>query len=93
MTIQQIEKEIVASLHFPKEDVLFASEDIEKRNKNLSMAMELGNLDHQKITILFQDIEGIKKVETTIWGLTDTEIILKKGVTIPINRINHIKFL
>ncbi len=26
-------------------------------------------------------------VETTIWGVTDKRVILKKGVVIPINRI------
>lgn len=52
--------------------------------------MSIGNLEHDKVIILFQDIQGLKKVNTTIWGVTDKEIILKKGVIIPIHRIENI---
>jgi len=47
----------------------------------------LGNLEHEKVNILFVDNDGFKKVETTIWGVTDTSIILKKSMTIPLGRI------
>jgi len=85
--IQKVEKEVIASLHFPSDDVLFSKEDRSTRANNLKNAIALGNLEHQKVKILFQDIEGFKEVETTIWGVTDREIILKKGSVIPIARI------
>jgi hypothetical protein len=85
-----IDKEEIAQLHFPKEDVLFEKEDLDDRCKKLNNALSIGNLEHAKVTILFQDIEGLKKVDTTIWGVTDKEIILKKGVIIPIHRIENI---
>jgi hypothetical protein len=85
-----IEKEAIAHLHFPKEDILFEKEDIVLRYKKLNDALSIGNLEHDKVIILFQDIQGLKKVNTTIWGVTDREIILKKGVTIPIHRIENI---
>lgn len=88
-----VQKEEVASLHFPKEDVLFSKEDQEKRKKILEKAIALGNIEHQKVKIMFQDIEGLKRVETTIWGVTSEAIILKKGVTIPIHRITEIELI
>ena len=85
-----IEKEAITHLHFPKEDVLFEKEDLDLRYEKLNNALSIGNLEHEKVIILFQDIQGLKKVETTIWGVTDKEIILKKGVIIPIHRIENI---
>lgn len=88
-----IDKAEVALLHFPKEDVLYSSSDKLEREAELKKALSLGNLDHFKVKIYFQDIEGFKQVETTIWGLTSNSVILKKGVTIPIVRIHGIEFI
>lgn len=82
-----VEKEVIKSLHFPSDDVLFSKEDRNARASDLKNAISLGNLDHLKVKILFQDIEGLKRVDTTIWGLTDREVILKQGSIIPIVRI------
>lgn len=88
-----VQKEEVGSLHFPKEDVLFSKEDKQKRTNVLEKAIALGNLEHEKVKIIFQDIEGLKRVETTIWGVTSEAIILKKGVIIPIHRITKIELI
>jgi hypothetical protein len=49
--------------------------------------MILGNIDRTKMRIIFEDNEGIKEVRTTVWAVGDKNIVLKKGVTIPINRL------
>ena len=84
-----IDKEIITSLNFPKEDVLEDKEDIAERRNNLDRALSLGNLEHVKIKIYFEDDMSKKMVETTIWGITDDKVILKKGAIIPINRIYY----
>lgn len=84
---QTIEKEEIELLHFPDSDVL-ADRDLQvQRNSELQRALSLGNLEHSKIKIYFEDDESKKVVETTVWGLTDNSVILKKGVGIPIKRI------
>ncbi len=88
-----VEKEVVGLLHFPSDDVLFDQSDRLNRDKNLRTALSLGNLDHEKVKITFQDIEGTKQVETTIWGVTDREVILKQGRVIPIHRIIHVQVI
>ena len=88
-----IEKGEISFLHFPKGDVLYTSKDKEMREVQLQKALSLGNLNHHKVKIHFQDIEGYKRVETTIWGITETMVILKKNVIIPISRINEIEFI
>ncbi|RXR16253.1 hypothetical protein EQG63_11545 [Flavobacterium amnicola] len=82
-----IEKEAIADLHFPKKDVLEEREDIARRKQELDRALSLGNLEHSKIKIFFEDDASKKMVETTIWGVTEERVILKQGVVIPIQRI------
>ncbi|MEO8517278.1 MAG: hypothetical protein ABI426_11050 [Flavobacterium sp.] len=82
-----IEKEAIEKLHFPETDVLDDKDEIMQRNSELDRALTLGNLEHEKIKIFFEDDESKMVVETTIWGVTDKRVILKQGVVIPINRI------
>lgn len=84
---ETIEKESINSLKFPASDVLDDSSDITQRHSDLSRALALGNLEHSKTRIFFEDSHSKKVVETTVWGVTDNQVILKKGVRIPINRI------
>ncbi len=84
---EMIEKEAILSLHFPDSEVLQAKEEMIQRDSDLDRALSLGNLEHSKIRIYFEDDTSKKMVETTIWGVTDKRVILKQGVVIPINRI------
>ena len=86
-----IEKENIRGLKFPDNDVLLSKDEIKMRNADLERAMKLGNLEHNKIKIVFEDSEGMKQVETTVWGVTDKRVILKQGILIPIHRIHEIK--
>lgn len=84
---EKIEKEQVKSLSFPNADVLGSKEQIQERISELNRAMALGNLEHSKIKIYFEDSQSKKVIETTVWALTDEQIVLKQGCVIPINRI------
>lgn len=86
-----IEKENISGLKFPANDVLTSTDEIKIRYSNLERALKLGNLEHNKIKIVFEDADGLKQVETTVWGVTDKRVILKHGVLIPIHRIHEIK--
>jgi hypothetical protein len=86
-TFETIEKEVIQLLSFPKFDVLQSREEIQQRNSDLNTALALGNLEHSKIKIYFEDNQSKKVVETTVWAVTDQRVILKQGFTIPINRI------
>lgn len=87
---QLIDKERIVELQFPKNEVLEDIDDIKQRKQDLDRALTLGNLEHVKIKIYFEDDEGPKVVDTTIWGVTDSRVILKQGVVIPVNRIHKI---
>ncbi len=93
LKLRKIEKETIANLLFPKSEVLNSRFEIDDRNEDLSKALVLGNIEHQKVRIVFEDVEGRKEVETTIWGVTSSEVILKQHVVLPINRIVKIEIL
>ncbi|MEZ7515495.1 hypothetical protein [Flavobacterium frigidarium] len=84
---QIIEKENIADLKFPHSEILNDDKAIDQRTTELKRALSLGNLEHSKIQIYFEDEFSKKMVETTVWALTDESVVLKKGVGIPINRI------
>jgi hypothetical protein len=86
-----IEKEQISGLKFPDSEVLATKDQVKSRSVNLERALKLGNLEHNKIKIVFEDSEGMKQVETTVWGVTDKRVILKQGVVIPIHRIHDVK--
>ena len=83
-------KEEVASLKFPDKDVMSDKDDVIQRKLDLERALTLGNLEHLKIKIFFEDDSSKRVTETTVWGITADEVILKKGVVIPIKRIHKI---
>lgn len=86
-----IEKESVATLKFHKEDVLKSTEARIQRKLDLNRATTLGNMERDKMRIIFEDTLGLKQIETTIWGVTDEGIILKQGMMIPIHCIHEVK--
>ena len=88
---QTIEKESIGELRFPSSEVLTEIESIRERQWDLERALTLGNLEHSKIKIYFEDEESCKVVETTVWGVTDKRVILKQGIGIPISRIHTVK--
>lgn len=89
-TFEVIEKEKIETLKFPHDEVLSDVKLIKERETELNRALALGNLEHTKIKIYFEDDQSRKLVETTVWGVTDKRVILKQGVVIPINRVHKI---
>lgn len=86
-----IEKEEVPALHFPQDEVLRSEALIRERNAALQRAIALGNLEHQKVVIYFSDDQGPKKINTTIWAVTEDVIVLKQNAVVPIHRIHKLE--
>ncbi|HOZ88333.1 MAG TPA: hypothetical protein PL029_11275, partial [Bacteroidia bacterium] len=84
-------KEKIENLKFPATEVLSDVVEIQNRRSHLERALSLGNLEHTKIKIFFEDDSSCKVVETTVWGVTDKRVILKQGLVIPINRIHSVE--
>jgi len=88
---QLIEKEAISNLMFPKNEVLNDEKAKSNRKTSLEQAMILGNNHHGKAKITFEDSERIKQIETTIWGVTDEQVIFKGGMVIPISRVHEVR--
>ena len=88
--IALVAKEAIENFHFPETEVLSSSEERAERRYRAEKAMKLGNYFKDKVKIVFEDVEGIKMVETTVWGVTDKKLLLKRGITVPLSRIHEI---
>ena len=87
-----VEKEEISEYSFPIGEVLDCEVKKSERGERIIKAKRLGNSSKGKVKITFEDKEGLKKVETTIWGVTLKNIILKRNTLIPIHRIHEIRF-
>jgi ribosome-associated translation inhibitor RaiA len=86
-----IEKENIPSLNFISYTDINESRKLVIERK-LKRAEKLGNAHKVKTKILFKTKEGLFKVETTVWAKTKNYIVLKGGVSIPINCIDSVNF-
>lgn len=86
-TVALIEKEDVSKLVFPSAPVKITDAERKILLSQLERANTLGNIEHHKVQIYFEDSEGLKRVHTTVWAFTDKAVLLKQNVIIPIHRI------
>lgn len=87
ISIPVIPKEEVAKFKFVSDDVLPTEGEREERFKKLEKAMLLGNGYKTKVKITFETIEGIRKVETTVWEASEDQLLIKGDTMIPIHAI------
>jgi len=84
-----VEKEKIPTLPFKEIVIVPRNPDL---HKQIEHAVRLGNAYHSKVSIVFLDDLGLKRVETTIWANGEKFICLKGGVWLPISRIVSIHF-
>jgi hypothetical protein len=90
--ITTVQKEQINTLRFFRNDVIVEKVLQRIRQFDLDRALILGNIDHNKVTIIFKTEDGtLLQVKTTIWAVTDEYVCLKGGVNIPIKAIVDIE--
>ena len=88
MTAQIIEKEHIGDYKIIPAEVDNTATLYDK----LRAAQRLGNEFKSKTTIVFQTQDGPKRIETTVWSLTEQYIQIKNGVLIPLKSILKVDF-
>jgi hypothetical protein len=88
MKPELIEKETISDLTFSTSETVKQHPDLLNQ---IEQATILGNSHHSKVSIIFQDDSGLKRVDTTIWAAGTKFICLKGGLWIPIARILEVK--
>lgn len=85
--------ELIPKEDIPKYKLTKASADYTTalRDKLLG-ALRLGNEFKAKATITFQTLDGPKRVETTIWTVTDDALQIKNGVVLPLGSLLDIDY-
>lgn len=89
MEPEVIEKELVKELSFKTPVKIKQDPDL---RRHLDEATRLGNGYHTKVGIIFQDDQGLKRINTTIWATGSKYICLKGGMWLPIDHIVELKF-
>lgn len=86
-----IQKETLSEYHFNDQEVLPSEDDVKIRKMNLNRALILGNAYRRKIKLTFETTDGLKQVETTIWAVTEKNVVLKGGKFIPTKAITKVE--
>lgn len=82
----------------PKENILnynflnAPTEDIKLQKEKLMNSVRLGNEFKSKSYITFQTDQGPKKIETTVWSVTEKYLQIKNGVLIPLTSVIDIQY-
>lgn len=88
MPIEIVEKEHISYLN-----IISASEDHSQALKTkLDEAQRLGNEFKSKAVITFNTTIGPKRVDTTVWSVTEKYIQLKNNIHIPLKSLIDIDF-
>ncbi|CAG0965385.1 hypothetical protein FLAV_00932 [Flavobacteriales bacterium] len=87
-----VEKEQIPQCKFPSKEVINDEAARKERLQTLFTGLTLGNGHRRKVKIIFEDSEGLKQVETTIWAVTEKNVILKQGVCVPIHRVHKVNY-
>jgi hypothetical protein len=83
----KVNKEDISGFQFVSFDVLDNAEQRMQRKVDLEEAMKVSNTDKAKSIVYFMTEGGIRFVETTIWAVTDEQVVFKGGVFIPVNSV------
>ena len=65
------------------------SEELQSKLKN---ALRLGNEFKSKTNITFMTEEGPKRIETTVWSLTEKYLQIKGGILLPLSSLIAIDY-
>lgn len=88
MPIEIVEKEHISYLN-----IISANEDHSQNLKTkLDEAQRLGNEFKSKAVITFNTTIGPKRVDTTVWSVTEKYIQLKNNIHIPLKSLIDIDF-
>lgn len=83
-----IEKEEVQNYKFLNAPI----DEVHVQKEKLLGAVRLGNEFKSKAYITFQTDQGPKKIETTVWTVTEKYLQIKNGVLIPLTSLIDIQY-
>ena len=84
MSYQAISREKIPFEFLKKDEVLAEAGERKVRREKLQKALQHNRLFYSKATIVFDTMEGTRSVDANIWEVTDNNVLLKGGVTIPV---------
>ncbi len=87
---ERVTKEKIPQLHFVSVPMITDESELKRIKHNLELATDMCQSFYTKTRIIFETREGTKEVLTTIWAATDNHILLKGGISIPMNCVRNV---
>ena len=88
MRAELIEKEELTNYKFLEAPL----DEIQVQKEKLLNSVRLGNEFKSKAFITIQTDQGPKKIETTVWTVTEKYLQIKNGVLIPLKSLIDIQY-
>ena len=83
-----IEKESISNYKI----IAANSNNVDELRAKLNDAQRLGNEFKSKVAIVFNTEDGPKRVDTTVWSVTENYLQIKHGVLLPLSSIISIEY-
>lgn len=83
-----IEKESISNYKI----IAANSNNVDELRAKLNDAQRLGNEFKSKVDIVFNTEDGAKRIETTVWSVTENYLQIKNGVLLPLSSIISIEY-
>ena len=88
LSLNTVDKSHLYGIQYYQEDVLSTLNERLARRKMLAKALILGNIYKQKVSLKFKNRQNtLLSTEATVWAVTESYVILKGHISIPIKSI------
>lgn len=89
-TVVKLDKYDLRRVQFAKNDVLIFPQKMEERAHEIQRGLIAGNTHKTPVRIIFEGDGQLMEIEATIWAVTESWVILKSDLMIPIRCIHEV---
>ncbi|MFI5134827.1 MAG: hypothetical protein ACHQD9_03135 [Chitinophagales bacterium] len=85
-----VTKEQIPQQKLKREDVLATKEARKNREESLRRAAQFNRNAYSKARIIFDTIDATLEVVAHVWEITDKNVLLQGGITLPVSCIRDV---
>jgi len=89
-TIVKLDKYDLRKVNFAKKEVLSFPQKMDERAYQINRGLIVGNTHKTPVRIIFEADGEMMEIEATIWAVTESWVILKSELMIPIRCIHEV---
>jgi hypothetical protein len=82
----------ISNMHFKTDDVLATPIQRIRRRAGLLKAVALESISREEVILTLEDLNSVRRVRSRIIATGDEQVLLEKGIVIPVRSICRIEF-